>query len=377
MKIICTYSGIEYKVPEFSQGTNTAASTAHPIFSWEPKQLLNQSGRWTRNELSATENRLLFLAILKALDLCDWKSPASPSNATVQKNMHELMQVLAWKLDYQDRIPLTRMMIRYPETHTLENISVWIDRWNKRKTEYLTNYKTSFRQDELFKNEEVLARLIKSSHKQTQDYAGQLASWFITAAEVPQGMQERCKVLFRLKGYELYAANKEELENLLLFAGEHLIDHQGSIYGNATMKHIRMLVNKNQLGLKAELTGNTTKDTPWHLLRQGNKFTFEDELPEVTDNMVANAQLAPETKPHQSEIGSKYPTKIDYLRALAYWGQKQTVDAARKAMENSAQQKVIEAEDDIANAALEAEFSHLDDQDDINQLKLGLSDGDL
>lgn len=363
MKVICTFSNLEYKIPEFSSGPNTQTTYAHPIFSWDAKQLLNQAGRWTRNELSPVERRLLFLAVLNKIDLCDWTTPAIPTDSTVQKNMEPLMRVLAWRLQYGERIPLVRITIRYPETHDIGNISIWIDRWNKKKTEYLDGYKTVFREEKQTQQEAILERLIKSTHRKNEDNAKQLAEWFITAADVPLGLREYWTSLFRVKGYEVFNIRPGDYAELIDHAVEHLGNSLGTIYGNATMKHLRMLELKNRLGLRAELIGKP-------------KFSYEQDdssdLPEITDNMIANSKMAPETKPQQSEIGSKYPTKIDYLRALAYWGQKQTVDSAQLAAEGKWKSSLIQSEQDIADESLDSEYQHLDDEDDLQNELPGL-----
>lgn len=351
MKVICTISGVEFRLADFSHGANTSTNGVHPIFNWETKQLLNQLPRWINGQLSPTERRLLFLALLNSTGLVDWKSPGNPDDALIQKSMEDVAKLATWVgANNEARIPLVQVTVKYPETHLMDNVKIWVEVWNKQRSDFHDKYKTVFREEKLSSQEQVLERLIKSTHKRTQDYAGQLAKWFMDSASVPTALQDYWTTLFKLKGYDVYNARRVDLEELVNHAQDHLGDYHGTIFGNRTLKHLRSLLVANIKGIGAEL---------------GDTIILEDDLPVVTDNMRRGALLAPDTKPHASEVGSKYPTKVDYLKALAYWNQGQTVAAEVMAREKADTLKRHQEDLDDHDAALEAEYSHQDDMIEI------------
>lgn len=323
MRVICTLSGIEYR----SEGFKFLSSNSqHPIFTLGIRDLLKLASPWASGKLDAVERRLLFCAALKATEFVEFKSPASPNDDIIQKNMEPLLRILAWKIDtLAAAIPLSkfsRIHINYPETSGCENVSIWIDAWNKQRDAYKDGYKTYFRQEDMTRKEEVLLKLIRSAHKKTQDYAGQLASWAMVAAKVPEEWREPWTKLFKLKDYAIYQEKTIFLEEMVEWMELHLAEYHGTTLGHHTLKHIREILRKNQNGYEKELG---LSDTLYFLDDDDPTGKTSDVL---THNILRSAANAPTVQP----IKSAYSSTVEYLKALASWRQAQTVQAARAAI---------------------------------------------
>lgn len=190
MKSICPYTGITYPVPEFSflQSKNHP----HPIFSLPVKPLLAMVGKWSANELDETEKHLLFVALLKSLELVEFRCPAVPDLKTMEQNFELLTQLVIWKtnalLPNLGTIKLPRLVVQYPDNHTLTKVRIFLkmllDTKNGYRDKYLSNYHLRSTA-EMRANEEKLKRLINSGIKRNNsNYEKQLAIFALQASGI-------------------------------------------------------------------------------------------------------------------------------------------------------------------------------------------------
>lgn len=190
MKSICSLTNIIYPVPEFT--FLRSSSNPHPIFSIPVKPLLAMAGKWSSGELDENEKRLLFVAMLRKLELVIFRSPAEPSLKTMEQNFELLSQLVIWKtnslLPNLSNVKLPQYIVEYPTSHTLEKIRVFLklllDAKNGYQSKYLSNYHLRST-SEMRANEEKLKRLINSGIRRNNgNYEKNLALFALGASGI-------------------------------------------------------------------------------------------------------------------------------------------------------------------------------------------------
>lgn len=309
MLIYCRYSGIEFRTDDFK---NFKVVGEHPLMSVPTAELTSKAVQWLAGSMSEDETRVLFVALLKSTGLIEFRQAATPSHATCTKFMDILIRTVNWRLLVDDsKLQLPRFVVS-PSTKYLENIAHYLTSWEDAKETWRNNYNRAmgakYKLDKLEKQEEGLARLIKSWTKRSEDYAWRLAKWALIAADVPRDLHEYWTELFKLKRNDIYTAHTASLEELV----EHMEDHlpHGSIYATAVMDHLRNLLRKNKLqdfGLGMEDTdeaGNTVLN-PFKIV--------EDDIEQLNRNVIISQ--APTVEP----VRANYDSNVAYLKAKAAW----------------------------------------------------------
>lgn len=310
MRVYCKYSGIEYEVPNFAK---LKLEGVHPLFYATTKQLLSRTTDWAAGRLNEQERRILFLAILHSTDLVEFRATAQPGDNIVQLNMESLIRFVGWQNAVSNpAIAFPRFVISH-DTKDLSNFKHWMTAWYDAKKDFEDGYK-SYAQGTKLRNREVaLERLIKNAQKETSDYSRLLAMWAMDAANVPQSLHEYWTELFQLKGLQIYQARPADLDEVKEHMEEYL--EHGSIYANATLRHVRILCAKNKAGLNyglgipdeelEKLDLQSISDSPYTIV--------EDEV--MTYNTKLGAAGAPTEEPNPTA----FPSRLAYLRAKAAW----------------------------------------------------------
>lgn len=308
MKVFCQYSGITFEVENFP---NFKLDYVHPIFSASPKHLLSRAGDWAAQRFNEKESRLLFLSLLHTTELVEFRTAATPEHSTVQKNMEAVLRFVAWQSG------LTNPSIVFPkfaitlETKTLGNVKHWLQVWQEAKDDFENGYRSTSIASRLRIKEAALERLIKSSQRKTEDYAGLLATWAMDASDAPASIREFWVSLFKLKGLAIYNCKAVDLTDLV----EHLEDRleHGSIFSAACMQHVRRLaaMNKAGLGYSLGMPMETLEGVDLLALSKDPFTIVEDEIETYNRNIIAA------TAPDEEPLLKDYPSKVAWLRAKA------------------------------------------------------------
>lgn len=361
MRVYCQYSGVEFDITGFG---GTKLTYVHPIFTAEPKWLLSRMGHWAAQKFTPEESKLLFLALLHATELVEFKATAHPDNNTVQMNMEPLARIMSWMIGINRVHLVMPKFVVQPDNRKLTNVRYWIENWYDARKQFEDGYSKYLLGRKLADKEQALERLIKNSQRTTEDYAGLLATWALQASSAPKGLYDYWRELFCLKGLKVYAAKAIDLQELLEHLEEHL--EHGSIFAASTLKHVRTLVQKNKAGLNYGL-GITDEDLE---AIEGSPFSIVEGTVEE-HNMQVIAASAPEQEPKPLEYGSR----IQYLRAKAAW---ELAQKARQYAEEFTQQIEDEVkEDEELNEILEdAEGSPEDRRVDVEIVKSNMENKD-
>ena len=212
MKVHCQYSGVDFDITGFG---GTKLTYIHPIFSAETKWLLSRMGNWAAQKFTEQESKLLFLALLHATELVEFRATAFPENNIVQLNMEPLARILAW-MDGLSRkeLVLPKFIVQH-DNRRLQNVRYWIETWFEARKDYEDGYSKYLLDRKLADKEAALERLIRNSQRTTDDYAGLLATWALQASSAPKGIHDYWRELFLLKGLKVYSARTVDIQELV------------------------------------------------------------------------------------------------------------------------------------------------------------------
>lgn len=303
MKVFCQYSGVSFDITGFG---STKLTYIHPIFSADAKWLLSRMGSWAAQKFTEEECKLLFLGLLHSTELVRFEATAEPDNTTVQLNLEQLSRFVAWSCGITRANMILPSFVIQRDNRKLNNVRYWIQAWQDGKKQFEDGYTTQTQLRSIRDKEAVLERLIKSSTRAVESYAGLLSTWALQATNVPKALHEYWRELFCLKGIALYNAKTADLEEIVEHMEEYL--EHGSIYAHATLQHVRILLKKNKAGLNYGL-GITDADLDEI---SANPFTIVEGSVEE-QNMAIIAANAPQDEPMPQQYGSR----IEYLRAKA------------------------------------------------------------
>ena len=250
MRIICRKTNVEFVASGFN---SMKVYGEHPIFHADYSTLLRIAESYRKHELDERERRLLFVALLDSTRLIEFRVPAIPSDPLILRYMEYLLRTVTWQQETRERIPLNKICIDRG-TRELDNIGVWLDNWNNSRREFITSGNSLMLREAISRAEDRLRRMM-SRKDETEDYAKQLANWFMTAGQVPEGLKEYWTSLFMLRSFAVYSASAKDLEELR----QHIIDHvpMNSTYAMACYRHIDGLRVAAEKGILGALTGNS------------------------------------------------------------------------------------------------------------------------
>lgn len=325
----CMYSGVSFKVEGFSH--KMEIQCIHPIFNLPLSRLLQRSGDWARDAMSKNEERLFFLALLHNTDLVHFEATAQPSHKLIIQNMEALIKFINWRKGVgAATFKLPEFMINHANRY-LTNVATWIRVWNDIKDEWYKGSQLRELKKKLSTSEEALTRLMHSSFKSTEDYAGKLARWAMDAADVPGNLRDHWTKLFKLKGMDLYGADwftSADLEELREHMETHLDIYNAPLHVNTVLQHVRTLEAKNKAGIhyclgfnldNDSLSSDAMDDAVYSLTN--TSFTIIDEADKIQEQTKAAmiAAYAPATNTDSPPKLEDYPSKVAWLRAKAAW----------------------------------------------------------
>lgn len=348
MKVICSLSGTEFEINTYHHDPvqnkriyhnhfkSLNITDRHPIFTCSTEKLLEFASTWAARKLSKIESRLLFLALLNSTGLVVFRTIAIPSDKTVQNNMELLLKTVTWQSAISPALMKLPKFIISHDTRHLTFITNWLNTWNEHRAAWQKGTNLRTLSDKLEARERILERLIKSSSKNTTEYAGRLASWAFDASGLPnktdvdKSLREHWLEIFKTKGFDIYNIKTADLEDMIDWFERNLIDFQGSIQAAEVLKHVRMLLNKNVRGLSSELG-------------EFSETTFEiisDDIEEHNKRVIAANAPAAEPFEHQ------FKSRVEYLRAKSAWTLASSAKAAQanqiKRLEDTLQKRQLE-----------------------------------
>jgi hypothetical protein len=320
MKILCSYSGIEFTT-EFFPGTFSSRELHHPVFSLEQKRLLSYTGKWAAGELTSTDSYLLFLALLHSSEQIHFRVPVKRTPMTDS--------IVANNMEYLVRTVIKLNAIRTPgtvfpyfaissDTSNLANIKHWIEVWENCWKDFESGSRRDIIHRDLAKRESALQRMIKNPHKPIKEYASQLADWAAVAGSfptflVPNIFTKEAKqiplsafwkeiIIRSTRNEYLYTIPDNDLKELLEHCEENI--SAGSIYSHALFEALRNATKKkhNFLGL-----GDIDLRSTYAML--------DDPKDVESANLRALIDSAPLEEPRIEQ----YPTKFAYMKAKLRW----------------------------------------------------------
>jgi len=320
-KIICAYSSVEFSCEHLPFAISSREVT-HPLFHVSKKKLIALAGLWSNGKLTPTESYLTYLSLLHSTSLIEWRVPASytPKTASiVANNMEQLIHIVG-KIDIikHPSFILPHFVIS-PDTATLENTYHWIQIWNQNYNDWLDNIKSHENDQELLRRENSLQKLIKSSHKNIEDYPKILANWARIAGDFPtfsvtiRGVKTSLDeywesiIIKCARAETIFQIPESDLRELIEHCEENIVI-DGSIYAMALMKYLRKgaEMQRNYLGLgDIDLSRNSL--TSYRILKPTE--SAED----------ANIQNMIDTAPQNEPQRNQYPDTISYIKAKARW----------------------------------------------------------
>lgn len=340
-KILCSISGVEFNTDHFNISL-TSREYSHPIFHINSERLISLTTKWLDQELSPTENYLLYLSLFRSTGLMDFRVPAMLSPELlpiIAQNMHSLVAMVEKILDASDArkqevLHLPTFVVS-PDTKYLLDSAEWIKIWENNYKEYLDSYKSATLMDKINRKESLLERHIKDRTKDISTYAHQLASWAALAGKFPEfnaglssdilnGAQMSLSSYWQhiikscARTESIWDIPNEDIQELIEHCEEN-IDH-GSIYA-----HTLMSLLKAGIARKKDFLDLGSFD----LGANGSTFRILDASASIEDaNKLAAIDSAPIHEPREKD----YPNKLAYIKAKMNW---QMASEYRKDMDNN------------------------------------------
>lgn len=324
MKVICSYSGLEFQVEHFPFSLSSP-SCHHPIFDIPQKKLLSLLGKWAAGEFTQTDSYLYCLALLNSSELIHWYTPAKRTPFTpsiVAQNIEALSRAVIKLNTVTEPEKVFPSFAVTQETSSLVNLPEWIKDWESAYQDFKDGYKSAHDSRKLLAREAALARLIKSSHAPVHKISQQIADWAAEAADFPRfsipspfhkdrflSLREYWITLIIkcCKKENIFSLNRKDLEELLSHCEEHI--PLGSIYSQHLFSVLRNTISRSRDFLGLDSLGSYT------LLEDSAKQDVESA------NLLALVNAAPSEEPKRED----YPSDFKFLQAKLRW------DLAKKA----------------------------------------------
>ena len=322
MKILCSYSSIEFNVEHFP-GTFYSKEICHPIFYLPQKRLLSYTAKWAGGELTPTDSYLLFLAILKSSDRVEFRVPVFQTPFTpslIAQNMEYLVRTVIKLNTVSTPASIFPSFVISQDTKFLSNVKYWIQNWEEAYNDFASGKAREYDDRKLIHRESALERMIKNPHKPISAYANQIAEWAIQAGDFPDFLVEspwtKTKITYAdfskqiitkcAKEESIFSIPRKDIEELLEHCETNI--SIGSIYGHALFKILKVALDKhkNFLGLGDIDIGSTT-------------YQFLDSDDSVES---ANIKAMIDSAPPELPKPEQYPNKLAYLRAKMRWDMK-------------------------------------------------------
>lgn len=329
-KILCAYSGLEFSVQHFPISLDSRECT-HPIFHTTHRRLISYAGRWSAGDLSPEENYLLFLSLLNTSGLVEFRTAVMRTTLTaalVANNMQSLMRItsIIQTLPHPE-ITMPRFVIS-PDSCDLANVSHWIESWFSAYKELTDGYRSLSTEQQLYRMEQVLERLIKTPMKTPESYANTLANWAEVAGKFPQGLVPAPAGVGQVSLADYWktiirkCSTAESIFHIPAIDLEDLIEHcedniqMGSIQATALLTLLRN-------GRKRQRNYLGTGDDFLHSNPSGFKILDADSSVEDANKLaiIANAM-------QEAPLPKNFSTRFAYLKAKMAFDMKQQYTSA-------------------------------------------------
>lgn len=316
MKILCSYSGIEFTCEHFP-GQLYSRESSHPIFQIPQRKLITYLSKWSAHKLTPIDSYLLFIATLRSSELVNFRVSTVRTLTTdsiVAQNMESLFRAVIKLNTVSDLDKLFPQFVISPETRTLSNVHDWIDSWEESFKDFKAGKGREIDGRKLAQREMTLERLIKSPHKTIGEKAPLIADWAVIAGRFPSFSminpftlkESTCAEYWRTlivkasKNESLFSIRAHDLEELIEHCEEHI--PAGSIYSNELYKIIRYAMERRR-----NFLGDPDIKSGYEILNSTD--SVEDA------NIRAMIQSAPDHLPRAEE----YESKFQFMRATARW----------------------------------------------------------
>lgn len=318
MKILCSYSSLEFSVEHFPASLYSRES-CHPIFHLPQRKLIPYLGKWASGELTPIDSYLLFLATLRSSDLVNFRLPAIRTNRTptiIAQNMEKLFKAVSHLNTVTSPATSFPSYIIGEGTRDLDNVGFWIDNWEESYQDFLSGKSRDYDDRKLVQREATLQRLIASPHRPISSYASQLADWASVAADFPESLTTHhpstglpCTLSDKWKYIIIKCAKQESLFTLDKKDISKILEHCeseipiGTVMSNMLFRVLRKALEKQQnfLGLgDFDLAGTTYK------ILNSTDSTEDANLRTMIE--IGTNMESPPT-PEQ------YPSKFEYMKA--------------------------------------------------------------
>jgi len=272
---------------------------------------------------------LLFLSILNSTGLVTFKTPAIPTDATINKHLIPLAQVAIFLSSRKDVKTSFPSFLICEDTYELDTIDILISSWNEIK-ESFSSIERKIGEDTELKREASLNRLMRSQGKNLVTYAKRLADWVSIAASFPTyeitredalGGIERITCAQHWKeviiscgdpNLNVWKINKGDIQDIL----DHLENNLelGTSYSNAIFRLLEKTIDRQDNFLGIDI------DAPYTILSatstNGTISEGATQAQIIEDNAILSLI---NDAPKELPIQSAYPSKVAYLRALGKW----------------------------------------------------------
>lgn len=309
MKVICRYSGIQFRAEGFGK---LSITSQHPFLDTPLITLVSKVfPLYVDGSLSEPETRLLFVALLKHSDLVTFNHHAAPSLRTIHANMQILLKTLDWSLSRATVFSLPRYVVNR-ENCTLKNIGAWINSWYEARDNWLERQQNTYERNAFLIRQEALEKLISAPYRKVEDYAAKLGKWCMDASGAHPDRHQDWIAIFKLREPEVFKADKDEIADLLDWLDQHL-DAVNSSIAQKALAHIRRIAYKNNAGILYGLDEFEEETQQLVIARdQGTPFVM---LSPHERMLRATAQSAPAEEP----VETNFAKRLDYLREKARW----------------------------------------------------------
>jgi hypothetical protein len=312
-KILCNKSGIQFNVEHFPISF-TQNECHHPIFDASLKKLWKYYPKWQSGELDSIDSYLLFLSLLNATDLVQFRVAAQRTEHTesiISQNMESLYDTIGRIAAIRNpRFVLPRFVVSN-DTKNLSNVKHWIQLWQDAYTDFCNGLKDQDLRTKLQKRESALERLIRNPAIKPERYSHLLAQWAAMAGQFPEfnvfvngsniSVSEYWQSIIQscYKHIDIIQIPRKDIAELI----EHCEDtiELGSIFSYQLFTTLR--------------EGIETIDGFFNI---GNNTTFS--ILQDNDSVESsNLQLLINDAPPEEPKRKDYPTEFAFLKARMKW----------------------------------------------------------
>lgn len=353
MKVYCRLSKVQFNIP--SQFPTLQLEAEHPIFTAPQPMLVAKAKDFMEGKLSDTEQRLLFLALLKSTGLVIFQCAAEPSVKIVAQNMPALLQTIEWHIRYRNRFPLPSYVIGQA-TKQLTYINEYIKMWDEEKETYLQR---TAKKQLVMRAEEIEDKVLTYLHSWNKDpdtYAKHMIKWAMDASGLPdkttydKQIRDDWATAFCIRERDLaiYDASTDDLDAMITWFEQFLDATQNPILVPAVLKRARRRLRQASDGILADLTGGqdyALLDDDDDVVSSGSSPTpidLYDEIAKIRapriiriDGVQANINktlaAAPIEKPEKTAYLAAGRSLGEWLRDHARWSFAQQHKAEQEA----------------------------------------------